>query len=94
MGMSLDRRQFLLGSTALLGATALWEQRYWEELDGHHASFLDPWGNQIIMWWRPDGDAECWYDFAIMEDVIKETKRLGIRVYCVGNASPFGREKG
>lgn len=33
-------------------------------------------------------------DFAIMEDVIKETKRLGIRVYCVGNAAPFGREKG
>lgn len=33
-------------------------------------------------------------DFDIMEDVIKETKRLGIRVYCVGNAAPFGQEKG
>ncbi len=33
-------------------------------------------------------------DFANMEEVIKETRRLGIRVYCVGNAAPFGREKG
>ena len=47
-----------LNRAVMLGATALWEQRYWEELDGHHASFLDPWGNQIIMWWRPDDDAE------------------------------------
>jgi hypothetical protein len=29
-----------------------------------------------------------------MEKVIKEVRRLGIRVYCVGNAAPFGREKG
>ncbi len=33
-------------------------------------------------------------DFAIMEDVIKTTRDLGIKVYCVGNAAPFGREKG
>lgn len=29
-----------------------------------------------------------------MEQVIREVRRLGIRVYCVGNAAPFGREKG
>lgn len=29
-----------------------------------------------------------------MEKVIKEVRRLGMRVYCVGNAAPFGREKG
>ncbi len=33
-------------------------------------------------------------DFDIMEMVIKDVSRLGIRVYCVGNAAPFGREKG
>ena len=33
-------------------------------------------------------------DFPIMEDVIRDVSRLGIRVYCVGNAAPFGREKG
>ena len=33
-------------------------------------------------------------DFAMMEDVIRDVRRLGIRVYCVGNAAPFGREKG
>ncbi len=33
-------------------------------------------------------------DYGIMEDVIRDVRRLGIRVYCVGNAAPFGREKG
>jgi len=45
-----------LNRAVILGATVLWEQCYWEEFDGHHASFLDPWGNQIVMWWRPDDD--------------------------------------
>ncbi len=40
-----------LNQAILLGATALWEQTWWEEFRGWHASFLDPWGNQIIMWW-------------------------------------------
>jgi len=33
-------------------------------------------------------------DFTKMEEVIHRTRRLGIRVYCVGNAALFGREKG
>jgi predicted enzyme related to lactoylglutathione lyase len=40
-----------LNKAILLGATALWEQAWWEEFKGWHASFLDPWGNQIVMWW-------------------------------------------
>ena len=42
------------------GGTVLWREAYWGEFDGWHASFLDPWGNQIIMWWkgRPAPDAE------------------------------------
>ncbi|MEU0938926.1 MULTISPECIES: VOC family protein [unclassified Embleya] len=39
-----------LNKAVLLGATALWEQCFWEEFGGQHASFLDPWGNQIVMW--------------------------------------------
>jgi hypothetical protein len=33
-------------------------------------------------------------DFSKAEEVIHRTRRLGIRVYCVGNAALFGREKG
>jgi hypothetical protein len=33
-------------------------------------------------------------DYQAMEDVIHWLRRFGIRVYCVGNASLFGREKG
>ena len=35
-----------------LGGTVLWGEAYWEEFDGWHASFLDPWGNQIVMWYK------------------------------------------
>jgi predicted enzyme related to lactoylglutathione lyase len=34
------------------GGTVLWREAYWGEFDGWHASFLDPWGNQVIMWWK------------------------------------------
>jgi predicted enzyme related to lactoylglutathione lyase len=42
------------------GGKVLWREAYWGEFDGWHASFLDPWGNQIIMWWkgRPAPDAQ------------------------------------
>jgi hypothetical protein len=33
-------------------------------------------------------------DFAAIEDVAALTSKLGFRVYCIGNSSPFGREKG
>jgi predicted enzyme related to lactoylglutathione lyase len=45
-----------LNKAVILGATALWEQAWWEEFKGWHASFLDPWGNQIIIW-SADGGA-------------------------------------
>ena len=35
-----------------LGGTELWGEEYWGEFDGWHASFLDPWGNQIVMWYK------------------------------------------
>ncbi|MGH7201544.1 MAG: vWA domain-containing protein, partial [Planctomycetaceae bacterium] len=33
-------------------------------------------------------------DYEKLETVIREAKRLGVKVYCVGNAAVFGREKG
>jgi predicted enzyme related to lactoylglutathione lyase len=33
-----------------MGATALWDERYWEEFGGRHAAFRDPWGMEIVLW--------------------------------------------
>lgn len=33
-------------------------------------------------------------DFGVIEDVAALTSKMGFRVYCIGNSSPFGREKG
>jgi predicted enzyme related to lactoylglutathione lyase len=33
-----------------LGATPAWDERWWAEFSGWHASFYDPWGNHIVMW--------------------------------------------
>jgi predicted enzyme related to lactoylglutathione lyase len=43
-----------------LGATVLWGETWWPEFGGWHASFLDPWGNQICLWYKgkpgPNGE--------------------------------------
>ncbi len=33
-------------------------------------------------------------DYSVLEDVVKRCARDGIRVYCIGNTSVFGRQKG
>ena len=33
-----------------LGATVLWEERYWEEFGGNYAAFRDPWGMEVCLW--------------------------------------------
>ena len=33
-------------------------------------------------------------DFALLETVAAMCSKTGFRVYCIGNSSPFGREKG
>jgi predicted enzyme related to lactoylglutathione lyase len=33
-----------------LGATKLWDEVHWEEFDGRHAAFRDPWGNEVVLW--------------------------------------------
>jgi predicted enzyme related to lactoylglutathione lyase len=37
-----------------LGATTLWDEVYWEEFDGRHAAFRDPWGFEVVLW-RDEG---------------------------------------
>ncbi len=32
------------------GATELWRHHFWTEFGGANASFLDPWGNQLMLW--------------------------------------------
>ena len=39
-----------LDKAVSLGATELWRETYWKEFGGWHASFRDPWGNQIVVW--------------------------------------------
>ena len=33
-----------------MGATKLWDEVHWEEFDGRHAAFRDPWGNEVVLW--------------------------------------------
>ncbi len=49
-----DAPQVYLDRAVALGATKLWDEGWWDEFNGYHASFLDPWGNQIVMWEAKD----------------------------------------
>jgi predicted enzyme related to lactoylglutathione lyase len=44
---SFDR---ILDAAAAHGATELWRDHFWTEFGGANASFLDPWGNQLMLW--------------------------------------------
>lgn len=36
------------------GATILWKDLYWDEFEGFHGAFRDPWGNQVVLWVHGD----------------------------------------
>ncbi len=44
---SVDR---ILEAAERLGGTVLWRDHFWTEFGGANASFLDPWGNQLMLW--------------------------------------------
>lgn len=44
---SFDR---ILDAAARLGAKVLFRNHFWTEFGGACASFVDPWGNQIMLW--------------------------------------------
>ena len=37
------------------GGTELWRKHFWKEFGGANASFLDPWGNQLMLWEHLEG---------------------------------------
>ena len=39
-----------LAAAVGLGATVLWEERYWEEFNARYAAFRDPWGMEVCLW--------------------------------------------
>ena len=54
-----DSFERILEAATRLGATELWREHYWTEFGGGNASFMDPWGNQIMLWQHlPDSDTD------------------------------------
>ena len=49
---SFDR---ILDTAAQEGGTVLWNKHFWTEFGGANASFLDPWGNQLMLWAHLEG---------------------------------------
>jgi predicted enzyme related to lactoylglutathione lyase len=49
-----DAPQVYLDKAVELGGTKLWDEGWWPEFNGYHAAFLDPWGNQLVMWEAKD----------------------------------------
>ena len=46
----VDEPPAYLENAVRLGATVLWEERYWEEFGGNYAAFRDPWGMEVCLW--------------------------------------------
>jgi predicted enzyme related to lactoylglutathione lyase len=45
-----DSAERILGAAAERGAEILWRDHYWKEFNGYNHAFLDPWGNEIVLW--------------------------------------------
>ena len=45
-----DSAERILGTAEKLGATILWRNHYWKEFNGYNHAFVDPWGNEILLW--------------------------------------------
>lgn len=46
----VDDPPTFLAHAVRLGASVLWEERYWAEFDGRLAAFRDPWGTEVVLW--------------------------------------------
>ena len=53
-----DSQERILEAAERLGAKILWKDHYWHEFNGLNSSFIDPWGNQINLWSKPEGAIE------------------------------------
>jgi predicted enzyme related to lactoylglutathione lyase len=45
-----DSVERILADAEKLGAKILWRNHYWKEFNGYNHAFLDPWGNEIVLW--------------------------------------------
>ena len=50
-----DSFERILEAAVRLGGTELWRDHFWTEFGGANASFMDPWGNQVMLWAHLDG---------------------------------------
>ena len=46
----------ILATAERLGAKVLWRNHYWKEFNGFNSAFVDPWGNEIILWGKGGTD--------------------------------------
>lgn len=54
-----DSFERILDKAAEMGGTELWRNHFWTEFGGANASFLDPWGNQLMLWQHlPDAEQD------------------------------------
>ncbi|HAB57050.1 MAG: glyoxalase [Acidimicrobiaceae bacterium] len=54
-----DSFERILETAVRLGGTELWREHFWTEFGGCNASFIDPWGNQIMLWQHlPDTETD------------------------------------
>lgn len=63
-----DSQERILETAERLGATVLWRYHYWYEFNGLNSSFIDPWGNQINLWSKPDGFIEDFDSHTVLGD--------------------------
>ena len=50
-----DDMEEIMDKAVANGGTELWRKHFWTEFGGANASFLDPWGNQLMLWEHLDG---------------------------------------
>ncbi len=50
--------------------------------------------NMIIIIVTDERGDDFGENYTVLEDVVKRLSREGVRVFCIGNTSPFGRQKG
>jgi predicted enzyme related to lactoylglutathione lyase len=53
-----DDQDAILERAEKHGARILWKDAYWGEFNGFHASFVDPWGVQIVLWTKGGDDPQ------------------------------------
>lgn len=50
-----DQMDAIMDRAVAHGGTELWRRHFWKEFGGANASFLDPWGNQLMLWEHLEG---------------------------------------